>query len=198
MQEQRERRYLPQTTEHLAQKEDISSTVALDQGEQLLLAGKEKTEACLALLRRTQADLVQYRRHYRQQQVEASLAAQSALLQHLLPVLDDFGRTLGGTPPDLIRHPWVQGFFLIARKLTALFDQLGIQQVGMPGEQFNPHVHEAFMIEQRADVSEGTIVRVARPGYLLEKRVIYLARVVVAGSLEPMGSISLQQADSGE
>ena len=62
-------------------------------------------------------------------------------------------------PPELSTHPWVQGLFLVARRLTALLDQLGVQQIGAPGEPFDPRLHEAITTEARADVPEGTILQ---------------------------------------
>src|SRR5437660_9402853 len=105
--------------------EPNSATVSA-QVEQQLTAEQQKAEECLDLLRRTQADFVNYRRRMNQEQAEGRIAAQSALLSHLLPMLDDLGRALGAAPPELATHPWVQGLFLVARRLTTLLDQLGV------------------------------------------------------------------------
>ena len=158
-------------------------------GEQQLSEEQQKTEECLDLLRRTQADFVHYRRRMSQEQAEGRIAAQIALLSRLLPVLDDFGRALGAAPPELATHPWVQGLFLVARRLTTVLDQLGVQQIGAPGEPFDPRWHEAITTEARADVPEGTILQVAQPGYVLGERVIRPAQVVVARAPSPVSEV---------
>ena len=173
-QEQQERRPLQQAVEQPEREGEPNSATVSAQGEQ------QKAEECLDLLRRTQADFVNYRRRMSQEQAEARIAAQSELLSRLLPVLDDLGRALGTAPPDLASHPWVQGLFLVARRLTTLLSQLGIRQFGAPGERFDPRWHEAITTEARADVPEGTILRVAQPGYAMGERVIRPAQVVVA------------------
>jgi molecular chaperone GrpE len=193
---QQERRRLQQTAEQPEREGEPDSTPVSAQVEQQLTAEQQKAEECLDLLRRTQADFVNYRRRMSQEQAEGRIAAQSALLSHLLPVLDDLGRALGAAPPELAKHPWVQGLFLVARRLTTLLDQLGVRQIGTPGELFDPRWHEAIATEARADVPEGTILHVARPGYTLGERVIRPAQVSVAGTPSPMSDAPAQQEDS--
>src|SRR5690242_8449318 len=76
-----------------------------EQEEQPLTAEEQKVEECMDMLRRTQADFVNYRRRTNQEQAEGRVAAQSALLSHLLPVLDDLGRALESAPAELNAHP---------------------------------------------------------------------------------------------
>ena len=113
-QKQQERRRLQQAAEQPKWEGEPNSAPVSAQGEQQLTAEQQKAEEYLDLLRRTQADFVNYRRRMSQEQAEGRIAAQSELLSHLLPVLDDFGRALGVVPPELVTHPWVQGLFLIA------------------------------------------------------------------------------------
>lgn len=180
-QEQQEREHLQQITEQ-PEREGEPNSAASAQLEQQLTAEQQKVEECQDLLRRTQADFVNYRRRMSQEQIEGRVAAQNALLSHLLPALDDLGRALEAAPPELATHPWVQGLFLVARRLTMLLDQLGVRQIGTPGELFDPRWHEAITTEARADVPEGTILHVARPGYVQGERVIRPAQVSVAGT----------------
>jgi molecular chaperone GrpE len=157
-----------------------------DEIEQRLTKEQKKAEECMSLLQRTQADFVNYRRRMSQEQGEARIAAQSALLSHFLPVLDDLGRALGAAPPELSTHPWVQGLVLIVRRIGMLLDQLGVQQIGVPGERFDPRWHEAITTEARTDMPEGTIVHVIQPGYVLGERVIRPAQVIVAHAPTPV------------
>ncbi len=181
-QEQEERRRLQETAEQPEWEGKPNSASVSAQGVQQLTAEQQKAEEYLNLLRRTQADFVNYRRRMSQEQAEGRIAAQSELLSHLLPVLDDLGRALKAIPPELATHPWVQGLFLMARRLTTLLDQLDVRRIGTPGEPFDPHQHEAITTETRADVPEGTILYVTQPGYTLGERVIRPAQVSVAGT----------------
>lgn len=195
-QEQQERRGLQQAAEQPEREGEPNSATVSTQVEQRLTAEQQKAEECLDLLRRTQADFVNYRRRMSQEQAEGRIAAQSALLSHLLPVLDDLGRALGAAPPELATHPWVQGLFLVARRLTTQLDQLGVRQIGTPGEPFDPRWHDAITTEVRVDVPEGRILRVAQPGYALGERVIRPAQVVVSRAPSPVSEVQGQQEDS--
>ncbi len=157
---------------------------------------QDKLGECQDQLKRAQADFINYRRRMSQELAEGRIAAQSALLAQLLPVLDDLGRAQATAPPELTSNSWVQGLMLIARRFTTLLDQLGVRQIGAPGERFDPRWHEAITTETRADVPEGTILQVARPGYAIGERVIRPAQVVVARAPSPIGEAQGQQGDA--
>ena len=157
--EQQESRRLQEIAEQPERESQPNAAPVAAQGEQQLSEEQreeqQKAEEYLDLLRRTQADFMNYRRRINQEMAEGRVVAQSNLLSQLLPVLDDFGRALGAIPPELATQPWVQGLFLIARRFTTLLEQLGVQRIGTPGEPFDPHWHEAIMKETRTDVPEG-------------------------------------------
>jgi molecular chaperone GrpE len=176
------RRLLQEVTEEPQQEGELNSASVSTREEQQLTPDQQKAEEYLDLLRRTQADFINYRRRVGQELAEARIAAQSELLSQLFPVFDDLGRALAMIPPEWVTNPWVQGLFLMARRLTALFDQLGVQRIGTPGEPFDPRRHEAITIEERADMPEGTILQVAQPGYVLKDRVVRPAQVIVTGA----------------
>lgn len=179
-QEPQESERLQQTDEQLGRQGEPQPVPAPAQEEQQPGTDTQKAEEYLDLLKRTQADFINYRRRMSQEQAEGRIAAQSELLSQLFPVLDDLERALATAPPELSKHPWVQGLFLIERRLTTLLDQLGIQRIGTTGERFDPYIHEAITTEMRADVPEGTVVHVAQPGYVRGERVIRPAQVSVA------------------
>lgn len=167
---------------------NIASPQQTSKAEQVALlaqqlgAEQQKSEEYLDLLRRTQADFINYKRRTGQEQSEERITAQIAVLDQLLPVLDDLGRALQAAPPELTNQPWVQGIFLVARRLMSALEQLGVRQVGLPGEHFDPRWHEALTTQVQPGVPEGTILQVTRPGYALGERVIRPAQVIVADS----------------
>ena len=165
---------------------------------------EQQAQMYLDQLQRTQADFVNYRRRIGQEQAENRIVAQNALLTKLLPILDDLERALAAAPPEMHTHPWVQGLLLVARRLKTQLDQLGIHQFGASGESFDPHKHEAIMTEERTDVPEGTILHIARPGYILGDRVLRPAQVSVAsrpspttGSPSSTSGVAARQEDAG-
>ena len=69
-QEQQDQRPQQQATEQPEREGEPSSSTVSAQLEQRLTAEQQKAEECLDLLRRTQADFVNYRRRMGQEQAE--------------------------------------------------------------------------------------------------------------------------------
>src|SRR5581483_10800552 len=102
------------------------------QTEQQLAEEQRKADEYLDLLRRSQADFINYKRRASQEKDEARIVGQVEVLQQLLPVLDDLGRALRSAPPELNATPWVQGLILVSKRLIAALEQLGVRQIGRP------------------------------------------------------------------
>ncbi|GCF08470.1 nucleotide exchange factor GrpE [Dictyobacter arantiisoli] len=150
--------------------------------EQQLAEEQRKANEYLDLLRRTQADFINYKRRVAQEQAEARSVAQSAVIERLLPVLDDLGRVMASVPEELTDNPWAQGVLLSSRQLLNTIEQLGVRPLGAPGEPFDPYKHEALMRIPRSDMTEGTIIEVIRPGYTIGERILRPAQVIVSSA----------------
>ncbi|GHO89768.1 nucleotide exchange factor GrpE [Dictyobacter formicarum] len=165
--------------EGVRQEEPASETSLL---EQQLAEEQKKSAEYLDRLKRSHADLINYKRRSRQEQMDARARAEGALLERVLPVLDDLGRAMASMPPELADNPWVEGVALTARQLMNTLEQLGVTPVGEPGETFDPYKHDAILRMPSPKHAEGTIIQVIRPGYMLRDRVLRPAQVVVASS----------------
>ncbi len=170
------------------QADEPIETETFSQLEQKYTEEQQKAEEYLDMLRRTQADFINYRRRATQEIIDGRTAAQAQVLEQLLPVLDDLGRALSATPPDLTNHSWVQGIRLVTKRLMGTLEQMGVRLVGRPGEQFDPRWHEALTTEARPDMPEGTVINVTRPGYAMGERIIRPAQVIVSSTATPTSS----------
>jgi molecular chaperone GrpE len=128
-------------------------------------------------LQRLQAEYVNYKRRVDRDRDLARDAGTAAVLEALLPVLDDIH--LAREHGDLTDGP----FAAIADKLAAVLTRFGVTEIGAAGQEFDPTVHEALRHVQ-AELPEGatatTVVQVLQPGYMIGERVIRPARVSVA------------------
>ena len=147
-----------------------------------LEAEQQKSEEYLDALRRLQADFINYKRRSIQEQQEARVAAESSVIERLLPVLDDLGRALDAAPAEYADQSWVEGIFLVRRRLFSALEHMGVRQVGNVGEVFDPRVHDALMTQSGTGSPMGTVVQVTRSGYVLGERIIRPAQVIVAGA----------------
>ncbi len=148
-----------------------------------LEAEQQKSEGYLDGLRRSQADFINYKRRSAQEQQDGRAAAEAAVIERLLPVLDDLGRALDSAPAEFADQPWVAGIFLVRRRLFSTLEQMGVQQVGKVGEAFDPNIHDALMTQSGTGSPMGTVVQVTRSGYALGDRIIRPAQVIVAGAV---------------
>ncbi|MBF9068273.1 nucleotide exchange factor GrpE [Streptacidiphilus fuscans] len=133
-------------------------------------------------LQRLQAEYQNYRKRVERDRVTVREIAVAAILENLLPVLDDIGRARD-------HDELVGGFKSVGESLETVVAKLGLQQFGKQGEAFDPQLHEALMHSYSADVEETTCVQILQPGYKIGDRIIRPARVAVAEP-EPGGAAS--------
>jgi molecular chaperone GrpE len=131
-------------------------------------------------LQRLQAEYQNYRKRVERDRVTVREIAVAAILENLLPVLDDIGRARD-------HDELVGGFKSVGESLETVVAKLGLQQFGKQGEVFDPQLHEALMHSYSPDVEETTCVQILQPGYKIGDRIIRPARVAVAEP-EPGGS----------
>ena len=138
-------------------------------------------------LQRLQAEYQNYRKRVERDRVTVREIAVAALLENLLPVLDDIGRARE-------HEELTGGFKSVGESLETVVAKLGLQQFGKQGEPFDPQLHEALMHSYSADVDETTCVQILQPGYKIGERIIRPARVAVAEP-EPGGSAAGDSSD---
>lgn len=108
--------------------------------------------------------------------------ANEGLFKELLPIVDDFRRSVESGEKARDFEPFFKGIALINDKFGRLLEQFGVAPIPTVGEAFDVELHEALM-RQPSDAPEGTIIGEIEPGYTYSGKVIRHARVIVsAGS----------------
>ncbi len=130
-------------------------------------------------LQRVAADFANYRRRNEAERSDFARFAKSELIAKLLEVLDNFDRALDTVPADLRGQPWVEGIWLVERKLRDILASEGLEEVGSVGKPFDPYVHEAIAHVDSSE-PEGTVVDEVRKAYKLHDRILRPALVTVA------------------
>ena len=116
------------------------------------------------------------------------------LIVELLPVLDDFERSMKVHEQSEKSQPaaepnqennssddYRRGVELIFNKLTKILESQGIKHFEVVGKPFDPYFHDALMQTPRNDVPPHTVIQEVEKGYLLHDKVIRHAKVVVSG-----------------
>jgi molecular chaperone GrpE len=145
----------------------------------------QKADEYLRLAQRTQADFVNYRRRIEDERLQQARDANLGFIQRLLPVLDDFERALANASPEQLESSWGKGILLVERNLRSVLASEEVQRITAEGAEFDPREHEALGRQPSAEVPEGHVRHVVRPGYRKGDRVIRPAQVIVASGSQP-------------
>ena len=131
------------------------------------------------LAARSQADFDNYRKRASREKEEAIKYANSALLQQLVSILDNFELGLAAAKTHAQESPIYSGMVLVQKQLNDLLAENGLEPIEAEGKRFDPNLHEAIGHEP-SESREGTVIRQARRGYRLKDRLLRPARVVVS------------------
>lgn len=129
---------------------------------------------------RTMADFQNFRRRTQQEAAQIRQFATERFVTDLLPVLDNFERTVAHLQAGASADAMMGGIQAVERQLRTVLEGQNIRRIPTVGEQFDPNVHEAIGMEPTADYPEDTIALEVEPGYQMGDKVIRPARVKVA------------------
>lgn len=167
-------------TEVTAEESRSEMEAELERLRRELEAARTQAAEYLEGWQRTQAEFANYRKRQEAEWIERVRWNNAVLIARILPVLDDLERALQTLPPGLQSLTWVEGIFLIRRKLEVILEAEGVRPIETAGKSFDPLYHEAVTSEDVAGYEEGQIIGEVQRGYMLGDRVIRPALVRVA------------------
>jgi len=151
-----------------------------DLSEQLTAAKKEAADNYDRYVRSV-ADLDNHRRRTIREKEELRQFAASRVLEDLLPVIDNLSLGLAAAKaPNADIKTLVGGISMVAEQLKTSLANHGLKEVNPVGQPFDPNLHEAISQQPSADVAEGSVVTVVRPGFTLNGRLLRPASVIVS------------------
>ncbi|HEV8516600.1 MAG TPA: nucleotide exchange factor GrpE [Candidatus Limnocylindrales bacterium] len=162
---------------------DTSPAVLLREMEELrgrLAAAEQEAADNKAAWQRSAADFANYRRRTEQEREQTLGLANEMLLLKLLAVVDDFDRALAAMPRELEHLGWIEGIWLVERKLRNLLESEGVTPIEAVGKPFDPREHEAVLHEETTAAADGSVIGEIQRGYRIRDRVLRPALVSVA------------------
>jgi molecular chaperone GrpE len=146
-----------------------------------LKARAAKADAHWDQLLRLTADFDNYKKRAARERQDAIRFANEALLEKLVPVMDNFDMALqavgnANTSIDSLRT----GVAMIHSQLRNVMTESGLEELDSLNQPFNPSWHEAVSQQETTEVPEGQVVQQLRKGYKLRDRLLRPATVVVA------------------
>jgi molecular chaperone GrpE len=132
-------------------------------------------------LLRQAAEHENYKKRMAREKQDATKFANEALLQKLIPVLDNFEAALAAAGASASADDsFKTGVSMIYTQFKAALADAGLEEINAEGQAFDPNFHEAVSQQETADVPEGQVVQQLRRGYKLRDRLIRPATVVVS------------------
>lgn len=131
-------------------------------------------------LLRNMAEFQNFRKRKDQEAEQIRQFATEKLVTGLLPVLDNFERTVaaleGGAPIDSV----AEGIRLIDRQFRSVLEGQNVRRIDSHGKPFDPDFHEAIATDDSHELPENTVTTEVEAGYRMADKVIRPARVRVS------------------
>jgi len=132
---------------------------------------------------RSQADFENYKKRAAREKEQAVKYANSALLERLMPVVDNFELGLEAARGEGESSPVFSGMSMVLKQLMDFLTEQGLQPIDATGQKFDPNLHEAIAHEPSDQFSEGIVIRQTRRGYRMKDRLLRPSSVVVSSGL---------------
>jgi len=138
---------------------------------------RAERDALYDRLARLQAEFDNFRKRAQREQADFRQYALADAAKSLLPILDSLERAVhSGSGAAELRS----GVELILRQFQDTLAKLGVQAVEAQGQPFDPNVHQAIEMVDRADVPDHQVIDELQRGYRIKDRLLRPAMVRVA------------------
>lgn len=143
---------------------------------------------------RLHAEWDTYRRRTEEQRAEDKARAGENLVTGLLPVLDDFERSIDYAVNNG-EVGLLDGVKQVYSKLVGVLEKGGVVVIDPAGEPFDALEHQAVANVDRSDVYDETVEQVYQKGYKMGRKVIRPAMVTVTtgGPKRPVEDVSEEE-----
>lgn len=144
--------------------------------EAKLDAAQKELEAARDQYQRMLAEYANYKRRTEQEKMQIGAFTKAEVLSGLLTSIDNMEKAIAA--PD--GEDYKTGVDLVLRQFMDALRKLGLEEVGVEGEPFDPNIHNAVMREDADGVDEETVTAVFQKGYKMGDKVLRPAMVKVA------------------
>ncbi len=154
-------------------------------GEQSRIAELEKQAAQFKdQYLRTAAEFENYKRRTDSERAEFFAYAGERVLNDMLPVLDDFDRTMESFDKSHDKDALKKGIDLVYAKFRSVLEKQGLKPMESDGTKFDVNLHEAILQQPDESKEPETVLNTVEKGYYLKDKVLRHAKVVVSSKPE--------------
>ncbi len=128
---------------------------------------------------RTVAEFDNYKKRRGKEIIDIIDRANEQFCLEILPVIDDFERSLNSDTKRKSYKSLKQGIDLIYQKLISVLKKQGVEPIESIDQKFNPELHEAIMQIDDKEKQSNIVINEVLKGYLLKDKVLRYSQVVV-------------------
>lgn len=138
----------------------------------------EQIEQLTDRVTRQMAEFENFRRRTDQEKAQMFGNGQKAIVEKILPVVDNFERGLATVEEGA--DPFADGMLMIYKQLLTTLEEIGVKPIEAVGQEFNPDFHNAVMHVEDEEVGENIVVEEFQKGYMYNDTVVRHSMVKVA------------------
>ena len=125
------------------------------------------------------ADMENLKRRLEKEHQNSLKFMMQSFIEELLPVVDNFERSLNVQNPSDEIQTFLKGYQMIFDQLMAILKKNGVEVIEAQGQEFDPNLHQAVMTTQDENYDHNVVVEELQKGYKLKDRVIRASLVKV-------------------
>lgn len=129
---------------------------------------------------RARADLENLRKRAAREVQDARRFGIAPFALAILQVRDNLDRTLAACTDTVTHQALVDGLKLVREQFDKILADFSITPIEARGKPFDPHLHEAVVMEATGDVPPNTVIEELQTGFKLHDRLIRPSKVKVA------------------
>lgn len=125
------------------------------------------------------ADMENLKRRLEKEHQNTMKFMMQSFIEELLPVIDNFERSLNVQEPSEEVQSFLKGYEMIFNQLMTILKKNGVEVIEALGKEFDPNFHQAVMTANDENYGSNIVVEELQKGYKLKDRVIRASLVKV-------------------
>ena len=131
-------------------------------------------------VKRQMAEFDNFRKRTEKEKSSMFEMGASDMIKKLLPIVDNFERSLAIENPNKEVANFLKGYEMIYKQIMTLLENQGVKVIEAEGKEFDPNFHQAVMTVSDENFKPGMVVEELQKGYMLKDRVIRASLVKVS------------------
>ena len=138
----------------------------------------EKIEELTDRVKRQLAEFENFRNRTEKEKSSMYEMGAKAVVEKILPVIDNFERGLAGAPADG-EDAFADGIKMIYKQMCTELETIGVKPIEAVGKEFDPNIHNAVMQVESEEYESGIVAQELQKGYMYRDTLVRPSMVAV-------------------